>query len=122
MSVVKVVNFQKTDISPVISVVESARQIKGAPEQSLTNMYSADSGAGSLISGTWSSEAGKWHVDYSSRHEFCYLLAGYMILTDANGEESTFKAGDAFMIPLGFKGTWEVIEPVTKYYVIHNKS
>lgn len=122
MPAITVVNFQKTNISPVISVVESARRIKGAPEQSLINMYSADAGSGSLISGTWSSETGKWHVDYSSRHEFCYLLAGHMILTDENGDESTFKAGDAFMIPLGFKGTWEVIEPVTKYYVIYNKS
>lgn len=118
MSSVKAIDFQKRDIAPVKSIMESARRIKGAPEQSLTNIYSAESGA--LLSGTWSSETGKWSVDYSSRHEFCYLLKGHMILTDEDGEESIFMAGDAFVIPLGFKGTWEVIDPVTKHYVIYN--
>ena len=41
-----------------------------------------------------------------------------MILTDADGEAQEFKAGDAFVIPAGFAGTWETIEPVRKWYAI----
>jgi uncharacterized protein len=118
MSSTKIIDFKKSTVSPAVSVVDAERRISGAPEQSLQNIYAAESQK--LLSGTWSSEVGKWSVDYSHRHEFCYLVRGHIVLTDEGGEESTFKAGDAFVIPVGFKGSWEVIEPVTKYYVIYN--
>ncbi len=118
MSSAKVIDFKKSTVSPATSVVEPERRISGAPEQTLQNMYS--SASQELLSGTWSSEVGKWAVDYSHRHEFCYLVKGHIVLTDEDGEESTFKAGDAFVIPVGFKGSWEVVESVTKHYVIYN--
>lgn len=118
MSTVKPIDFKQSSVSPVISVMAPERRVSGAPEQSLSNIYTDPSKV--LLSGTWSSEVGKWTVDYSQRHEFCYLLEGHIILADEQGEESTFKTGDAFVIPAGFKGTWEVIEPVTKHYVIYN--
>jgi uncharacterized cupin superfamily protein len=34
------------------------------------------------------------------------------------GERWELKAGDAFIIPPGFSGTWETVEPVRKHYVI----
>ncbi|MBV1788249.1 cupin domain-containing protein [Marinobacterium sp. D7] len=118
MASVKPIDFKHADVAPLISVMEPARRISGAPEQSLTNIYKDATGA--LLSGTWSSEIGKWKVDYSNRHEFCYLLEGRIVLTGDDGETTAFKAGDAFVIPVGFKGSWEVIEPVTKHYVILN--
>lgn len=118
MSAVKIIDFQNSTAPTSTSVVEPERRLSGAPEQSLQNMYA--SAAKELLSGTWSSEVGKWSVDYSQRHEFCYLIEGHIVLADEDGEESTFKTGDAFVIPVGFKGSWEVIEPVTKYYVIYN--
>ncbi|MBB3232102.1 cupin domain-containing protein [Halomonas stenophila] len=118
MSAVKIIDFQNSTVLTSTSSVEPERRLSGAPEQSLQNMYA--SAAKDLLSGTWSSEVGKWSVDYSQRHEFCYLIKGHIVLADEDGEESTFKAGDAFVIPVGFKGSWEVIEPVSKYYVIYN--
>lgn len=120
MSSVKIIDFQNSTAPTSTSVVEPERRIGGAPEQSLQNMYA--SASQDLLSGTWSSEVGKWSVDYSHRHEFCYLVEGHIVLTDENGDSSTFKAGDAFVIPVGFKGSWEVIEPVTKHYVIYHES
>lgn len=120
MSSVKIIDFQNSTAPTSTSVVEPERRVSGAPEQSLKNMYA--SAAKELLSGTWSSEVGKWTVDYSQRHEFCYLIEGHIVLTNEDGEESSFKAGDAFVIPVGFKGSWEVIEPVAKHYVIYNES
>lgn len=117
MSSVKIVDFQNNTAPTSTSVVEPERRLSGAPEQSLQNMY-ADAGQ-KLLSGTWSSEVGKWVIDYSQRHEFCYLVEGHIVLTNSDGEETEFKQGDAFVIPVGFKGSWEVLEPVTKYYVIY---
>lgn len=120
MSSTKIIDFKKSTASSATSVVDAERRISGAPEQCVQNIYA--SASQELLSGTWSSEVGKWSVDYSYRHEFCYLVRGHIVLTDKDGEESTFKAGDAFVIPVGFKGSWEVIEPVTKHYVIYNTS
>lgn len=116
MSSSQIIDLNKNSTQPAISVVEVERRISGEPEQHLDNLYSAS--AQSMLSGTWSSEVGKWKIDYSDRHEFCYLTHGHIILTNEEGQEWALKAGDAFVIPQGFKGAWEVVEPVTKHYVI----
>ena len=68
--------------------------------------------------GIWQSSPGKVKVDYSGEWEFCHILEGEAILTDAQGESFQAKAGDAFVIPEGFQGTWETLTPLRKYYVI----
>ena len=40
------------------------------------------------------------------------------VFTNDKGRKWTLKAGDAFIIPAGFKGTWETVEKVRKHYVI----
>ncbi len=42
-----------------------------------------------------------------------------MRLTDSAGKVEEYRAGDAFVIPKGFKGAWETVEAVKKFYVIH---
>ena len=49
---------------------------------------------------------------------FCQILEGVSIVRDKNGNERTLKAGDNFVIPAGFEGEWEVLEPCRKIYVI----
>jgi uncharacterized cupin superfamily protein len=39
--------------------------------------------------------------------EFVYLIHGDAILTPDGGKPHHFKAGDFFLVPKGFKGTWE---------------
>ena len=73
--------------------------------------------SGSFFAGIWTSTKGKWPVDYREE-EFVYLIRGKVRLTSADGTSRSYKAGDAFMIPSGFKGFWETLEPVRKYYAI----
>ena len=40
------------------------------------------------------------------------------MLTNDKGKSWTLKKGDAFIIPAGFKGTWETVRKVRKHYVI----
>jgi hypothetical protein len=70
-----------------------------------------------LYCGTWECTPGKVEIDYSE-WEFCHLLAGEAILTSADGQSWRLKAGDGFIIPPGFKGTWETVQTVRKHYVI----
>ena len=62
-------------------------------------------------------DAGQGSIDYVE-WEFCHFIAGKAVLTNDKGRIWTLKAGDAFIIPAGFKGTWEKVEKVRKHYVI----
>jgi uncharacterized cupin superfamily protein len=43
------------------------------------------------------------------------------VLTGDDGAASSFGAGDAFVVPAGFSGTWEVVVDCTKIYAIFEK-
>lgn len=73
---------------------------------------------GRFKSGFWASAPGRWDVTYDE-DEFCVLLAGTVRLTDASGKVETYRTGDTFLIPSGFVGVWETVEPVRKFYAIH---
>ncbi|MFA5950194.1 MAG: cupin domain-containing protein [Hyphomicrobium sp.] len=92
------------------------RIIEGDPVQAATNFYA--SGDGRFNSGVWQSERGKWRVVFTES-EFCYLLAGVIVVTSDDGSMETFKAGDAFVSPAGFRGTWEIIVPAKKFYAFY---
>ena len=47
------------------------------------------------------------------------MLEGRVRLTDEHGVAVEYGPGDAFVVPAGFTGTWESLEPVRKRYVIY---
>ncbi|MCZ8129989.1 MAG: cupin domain-containing protein [Steroidobacteraceae bacterium] len=96
--------------------VDPARVLGGAPVTTVANAYS-DAGA-RFHCGTWSSTPGAWRVSYTE-HEFCHLLEGRVRLVADDGTAREFAAGDAWVIPAGFRGTWETLEPARKYYAIY---
>ncbi len=89
--------------------------VSGQPEQTVRNHYSDASQQ--FHAGEWTGEPGIWRVRYSE-HEFCYITRGRVRITDAAGRETLVQAGDAFIVPAGFSGRWEVLEATHKYYVI----
>jgi uncharacterized protein len=94
------------------------RLIDGTPEHRVSN-YFTDS-TGQFFAGRWSSTKGKWRVRYTE-NELCVMMAGRVVLTSDDGAASSFGAGDAFVVPAGFSGTWEVIVDCTKIYAIFEK-
>ena len=94
----------------------AGKLLAGNPKQSLWNHY-VDA-TGRFSTGIWQSEVGKWNIAYTEE-EFCQLLEGVSIITDASGSAMKVRAGDNFVIPRGFVGTWEVVEPTRKIYVIY---
>ena len=71
-----------------------------------------------FVVGLWRSEVGKWHIAYTEE-EFCHMLEGTSVITDSDGHAVTLTAGESFVVPSGFVGTWEVVEPTTKRFVIY---
>jgi len=84
--------------------------------QAATNLFqSAD---GRFNSGIWEAQPGKWRVVFTES-EFCHLVAGVIVVTGDDGSQRTFRAGDAFVLPAGFTGTWEIVEPAKKLYAYY---
>jgi uncharacterized protein len=102
-------------LEPDVSVPAAERLIAGKPEHSVWNFF-AD-GSQQFFAGRWASTRGKWRVRYTE-NELCVITAGRVVIESESGERSSFGPGDAFVVPAGFVGTWEVLEDCSKVYAI----
>jgi len=111
-----IINLKTATADIEESLPAKEKLISGNPVQSTENYYTGKNDT--FFVGHWGSEPGKWKIDCTGDEEYCHLLKGRVCLTDGAGNSQTFKAGDEFIIPEGFKGTWETIESCKKLYVI----
>jgi uncharacterized cupin superfamily protein len=100
------------------SPVDPSKLLAGSPMQTCANMFTNKKE--NFFCGVWSSQAGKWKISYTE-DEFCYLISGQAIVTDSDGVENTLLAGDAFVIPAGFEGSWETIGEAAKFYAVYEE-
>jgi uncharacterized protein len=100
---------------PDISVPQPDRLLAGKPEHRLWNAFTDPSQQ--FFAGRWSATQGKWRVRYTE-NELCVITAGRVVIESESGERSTFGPGDAFVVPAGFVGTWEILEECSKVYAI----
>jgi uncharacterized protein len=90
--------------------------LQGNPRQTVWLDYTGSSGR--FMAGLWHSERGRWRILYTEE-EYCRVLEGRSVITDQAGNAVTVSAGEEFVIPAGFSGTWEVLEPTRKRFVIY---
>src|SRR5882757_2800437 len=90
-----------------VSEVAPERLLGGKPVTRVSNYFSDSTQQ--FHAGRWSATRGKWRVSYTES-ELCVMTAGSVVIESASGERNTFAAGDAFVVPAGFSGTWEVLE------------
>lgn len=100
------------------SPIAAEKLISGNPTNMLNNMFTNTKE--NFFCGVWSSTEGKWELNYTE-DEFCYIISGKAIITDAEGHSETVVAGDAFTISAGFSGSWETIGEVKKFYAIYEE-
>lgn len=99
------------------SPIRAERLREGDPRPRAWNGYT--DATGQFFAGQWAAGPGRWEVVYElHEEEFCVLLEGEVRLTDAGGREQLFRAGDAFVVPGGFRGEWCNLTPVRKHYAI----
>ncbi len=103
-------------IAPEEYFLPPEKLVSGNPKQTVW-MHYTDTSSQFLV-GVWRSEPGKWRISYTEE-EFCLMLEGASVITSEAGQSVTVRAGESFVIPRGFVGTWEVIEPTTKRFVIY---
>jgi uncharacterized protein len=110
-SIVRLDGYLEADVSEP----PADRLVAGTPELRVQNYYT--DGTQQFFAGRWTATRGKWRVRYTE-NELCVMTAGRVVIESASGERNTFGPGDAFVVPAGFSGTWEVLEDCTKIYAI----
>lgn len=115
----KIQKLDKPTSTPEEYFLEPEKLITGNPKQTVWMSYTDPSNQ--FFVGTWASDAGKWKINYTEE-EYCELLEGESVITDESGSAVTVKAGDRFIVPCGFVGTWEVVKPSKKTFVIYEKA
>ena len=98
---------------PDVSRPDPRKLIASDPEHRTWNIEDR----GGLYCGLWQSTPGNWKIA-CNEWEYCRILQGVSVLTDAHGTAQTFRAGDSFVIRPGFAGTWSVLETTLKEYVV----
>jgi len=115
MSIASIVDFAQVLTEAERYRPAAEKILKGEPDQAVYNHYSSP--CGQFAAGVWEGEVGQWTVNYTE-HEYCEIVQGVSVLRDQEGNAKTLRTGDRFVIPAGFKGTWEVLEPCRKIYVL----
>jgi uncharacterized protein len=96
--------------------VAPEKLISGNPKQTIrVQQASADR---RFSAGLWHGEVGKWNVR-CTEDEYCRILERLSPITSHAARDVTLQPGDEFVIPRGFNGTWEVLQPTLKRFVIH---
>ncbi|MEN9628175.1 MAG: hypothetical protein RJA10_1402 [Pseudomonadota bacterium] len=95
------------------------RRITGNPQRDTWNVVEADLGGGRLDCGVWRCQPGHWRIEMApGEHELFTVLAGRCRVHAEDGTHQEAGPGEAIFIPAGFRGSFEVLEAVTKTYAI----
>ena len=109
--------FAKLTTAPEFDHPRPERLITGNPKRTTWNHYTNNSGE--VYAGVWSCEVGAWRIEMGEREdEFFFVTEGRCRLTADNGTQVEIGAGESVIIPAGFKGTFAVLEPIKKHYMI----
>lgn len=72
---------------------------------------------GPVRAGIWRSSGYTEFYDSYPCDEFMVVLEGE-VTVEGDGFKETYRAGDSFLIPKGFRGYWRQPGPMLKYYMI----
>lgn len=106
--------------APEVSHPKADRCLIGNPRRETWNALDAPlEGARTLSTGVWRCEPGKWRIAFgpTEREIFTVLQGRCRVHRDGGGFEEA-GPGQSIHIPPGFTGAFEVLETVTKVYVI----
>ena len=106
--------------APALSHPKPERRVAGNPLRETWNQVDAPlAGAERLSAGIWRCEPGEWRIVFGpAQQEVFTVLSGRCRIHDALGGFQEVGPGGVLHIPAGFEGRFEVLETLTKSYVI----
>lgn len=104
---------------PATDHPRAERLIRGNPLRETWNLIEQPLAAGQVFCGVWRSEPGHWRIVMGpTERELFTVLQGRCRVHDALGGLEEAGPGEAIYIPPGFEGSFEVLEHLTKTYMI----
>ena len=95
------------------------RLLRGNPLRETWNLIEEALPAGQVFCGVWRCEPGHWRIAMGpTERELFTVLAGRCRVHDARGGFEEAGPGEGIYIPPGFEGAFEVLEALTKTYMI----
>lgn len=106
--------------APELSHPRPERLEVGKPLRETWTAVTAPVGqASALSSGLWRCEPGRWRIEFGAHQQEVFtVLSGRCRVHDRLGGWREAGPGDSLHIPVGFQGAFEVLETVTKAWVI----
>jgi uncharacterized protein len=112
-----VIAISQHQVDPEVDYPRAERLVSGNPKRTTWNHYS--NASGEVVAGIWRAEVGSWRIEMGpTEDEFFFVTSGRCRLVDNAGTAVTAAAGESLLIPAGFKGIFEVLEPMQKHYMI----
>lgn len=95
------------------------RLVRGNPLRETWNRVGEGLPAGQVFCGVWRCEPGRWRIAMGpTERELFTVVAGRCRVHDALGGCEEMGPGEGLYIPPGFEGEFEVLEQLTKTYMI----
>ncbi len=114
---VHALRFDLNPVEPEHDQPRAERRLVGAPMRTTWNHYT--NASGEVFAGIWSSEPGSWRIAMGpTEDELFFVTAGRCRLIADDGHALECAAGQSLLIPAGFSGVFEVVEAMTKHYMI----
>ncbi|MGC3982168.1 MAG: cupin domain-containing protein [Steroidobacteraceae bacterium] len=112
-----IIAFSAQSTQPEYDHPRSERLLRSNPQRTTWNHYT--NASGEVFAGVWACEVGSWRIEMGpTEDEFFFVTAGRCRLIDEAGVVVEVQAGESLVIPAGFKGVFDVIEPMQKHYMI----
>ncbi len=71
---------------------------------------------GTIETGIWECDAGRFHANFSAYGEMIHIVSGELACTGDDGDTFTLRPGDSITFPRGWTGEWDVRSPLRKVY------
>lgn len=116
-----IIRFDPPSGEPALDRPRPERLEAGHPLRRTWSLYEAPQG--DLSAGIWACEVGRWRIVFpEGKDEYFFVLEGVVRLHDAAGGFTEFQAGQGGVIPGGFVGAFEVVQPVRKHFVVVDRA
>lgn len=112
-----ITDFAAQSPTPAVDHPRAERRLSGNPQRTTWNHFT--NASGEVDAGIWACDVGSWRIAFpANKDEFFFVTEGRCRLIDEQGHAVEAGPGNALVIPGGFQGVFEVLEPVKKHYVI----
>ena len=117
MTLPRILRFDSPAGEPALDQPREARREQGAPWRRTWTLHESPDGV--FCAGIWECEVGRWRIEFPpGEDEYFHVLSGRARLHGPDGAVTDVGPGEAAVIPGGFQGSFEVLEPVRKHFVV----